>query len=272
MDKLAFKSSRRTLLRLATVTIIAPTAHSANAEISLATAINRLARFRALAQRCAKLYAQVSLNVLPEKGNSTLAAAQRLVQTGFDELAAGTYSTDIVQQIALIKSSAANLTALIAGAPKREVLATVSAEADKMTAQAIKGTDLLTTYAKSGTAKIIDTAGKQRFLSQRIAKNYFLLSAGINTPTIRPQMLADRAEFKAAVATMQNAPISTAAIRVDLDLLNAQWFMFESAIDKAQDRPNVMEDVATASERILEIANNLTNRYEAALAELLGKA
>jgi hypothetical protein len=271
MNKLATETSRRTLLRTAGAIIIAPAARSANAEISLATAINRCARFRALPQRCAKLYTQMTLNVLPDKSGATLATALRLIQAGFDELAAGKYSADVAQQIALTKSSAASLTAMAASTPKRDAVAAVSAEADKMTAQAIKATDMLTTYAKSGSAKIIDTAGKQRFLSQRIAKNYFLMATGLNASSIRSQMLADRTEFKAAITAMQNAPISTSLIRGDLELLNGQWVMFESAIDKMPDRLNAMEDVATSSERLLEVANSLTNRYEAALSELLGK-
>ena len=69
--------SRRSLIQLAVLGLALPAAHSANAEISLATAINRCARFRALSQRGAKAYAQLTLDVMPEAAQKTLATVDR---------------------------------------------------------------------------------------------------------------------------------------------------------------------------------------------------
>jgi hypothetical protein len=267
--------SRRSIIQGATLALFLPTARSANAEIALATAINRVARFRALSQRCAKAYAQIALNVLPEPSKNTLATAQKLMQAAFDDLSTNTYSDDITQQLATTRAESAKLATLLAVPAKKELLVTVSQQADRLTAQANKATELITGLAKTSSAKILDIAGKQRMLSQRIAKNYFLLAANATTASatsIRQQMTADRAEFKAAFAVMQNSPISTQAIRNEMDLSNAQWFLFELSIDKQIDRPFVMEDVATSSERLLEVANNLTVLYEKALREVMGKS
>jgi Type IV pili methyl-accepting chemotaxis transducer N-term len=270
--------SRRSIIQGATLALFLPTARSANAEIALATAINRVARFRALSQRCAKAYAQIALNVLPEPSKNTLATAQKLMQAAFDDLSTNTYSDDITQQLATTRAESAKLATLLAVPAKKELLVSVSQQADKLTAQANKATELITGLAKTSSAKILDIAGKQRMLSQRIAKNYFLLAANATTApaasaaSIRQQMTADRAEFKAAFAVMQNSPISTQAIRNEMDLSNAQWFLFELSIDKQIDRPFVMEDVATSSERLLEVANNLTVLYEKALREVMGKS
>lgn len=269
--------SRRSIVQAMTLAVFLPSARSANAEIALATAINRVARFRALSQRSVKAYAQIALNVLPEPSKNTLATAQKLIQAAFDELSTNAYSDDITQQLAAIKTESAKLATLLAVPAKKEFLAAASQQADKLTAQANKGTELLTGLTKTGNAKIIDIAGKQRLLSQRIAKNYFLLAANAtaastaaSTASIRQQMTADRAEFKAAFTVMQNSPISTQGIRNEIDLCNAQWFLFETSIDKTFDRPFVMEDVAVGSERLLEVANNLTVLYEKALKEVMG--
>ncbi len=267
--------SRRLVVQTAAINLFLPYARSANAEIDLATAVNRVARLRALSQRSVKAYAQLVLAILPERSKTILDTAQKLMEAAFNDLSTGDYSEGIKQQLLASKQESTKLTALLAMPAKRELLASASDQADKLTAQANKTTELITGLAKSGTAEILNKSGKQRMLSQRIAKNYFLLAANVTsarTATTRSEMMADRAEFKVALTAMQNSPISTQAIRNEIDLCSAQWFLFEASIDKPLERSFVLEDVAVASERLLDIANNLTNQYEKALKEIMGKS
>lgn len=261
--------SRRTFVQLATFGLALPTTFSTHAEVALAVSINRTARFRALSQRSAKAYVQLVLNVLPDATKNTIASAQRLMLSGLDELASGSFSAEIAQNIAAIKTEAANLNALLITAPKRDMLIAISVQADKLTEQANKTTELLANLTKSGNAKIVAIADKQRMLSQRLAKNYFMQAANINSLPIRQQLASDRAEFKAGLAMLKNAPISTASIRNDIDLCEAQWFLFEISIDKPRSRPFVMEDVAVSSERLLDITSSLSSRYEKAVKDVV---
>lgn len=264
--------SRRSLIQLSVLSLVLPMAHSASAQISWATAINRCARFRALSQRSAKAYAQLVLDVMPEGAIKTIATVQRLFQQGFDDLAQGNYNAEITQQIATTRAEATKLIALITAAPNRELLPTVNAQADKVLALAHKATEMLTIASKTPNGKIIDMAGRQRMLSQRMAKNYFLTAANVTVTTAMQQIATDKAEFNTALATLIKTPISTTAIREDLDLCTAQWFLFESAIDLPRNRIDAMRNVASSSERLLELTNSLTDKYEKALKDVLGSA
>lgn len=264
--------SRRSLIQLSVLSFALPVAHSANAEISWATAINRCARFRALSQRSAKAYAQLVLDVMPETAIKTIATVQRLFQQGFDDLGQANYSTEISQQIAATRAEATKLIAFITAAPNRELLPAVAAQADKVLALAHKATEMLTLASKTSNGKIIDMAGRQRMLPQRIAKNYFLTAANVTVSPSMQQISSDKAEFSAALASLIKTPISTNAIREDLDLCSAQWFLFETAIDLPRNRADAMKNVASSSERLLELTNGLTDKYEKALKDLLGNA
>ena len=244
-------------------------AFSAPTEIALAASMNRTARFRALSQRSAKAYVQLVLNVLPDVTKNTIASAQRLMLSSLDELALGNFSAEVAHNIAAIKAEAAALTTLLATAPKRDMLIAISVQADKLTEQAHKTTELLASQTKSGNTKIVAIADKQRMLSQRLAKNYFMQAANLNSNPIRLQLASDRAEFKAGLAMLKNAPISTASIRNDIDLCEAQWFLFETSIDKPRSRPFVMDDVAVSSERLLDITTSLSNHYEKAVKDIV---
>jgi len=106
-------------------------------------------------------------------------------------------------------------------------------------------------------------------LSQRLAKNYELLAAGLDSRTVREQMTGDADEFQRALAQLNKAPISTPAIRSALELGQAQWVFFEAAL-KRQPDPRGLENVATTSERLLEVTDSLTSLYEVALQDVLG--
>ena len=260
--------SRRTFVQFSTFGLLLPPTFSAHAEVALAVLMNRTARFRALSQRSAKAYVQLVLNVLPDATKNTIASAQSLMLSSLDELALSNYSVEVAQNIAAMKTEAAALTTLLTTTPKRDMLLAVSVQADKLTAQATKTTELLANQTKSGNAKIVAIADKQRMLSQRLAKNYFMQAANFNSLPIRQQLASDRAEFKAGLAMLKNAPVSTASIRNDIDLCEAQWFLFETSIDKPRNRPFVMEDVAVSSERLLDITSSLSSRYEKAMKDV----
>lgn len=266
--------SRRSLIQLAVLGLALPAAHSANAEISLATAINRCARFRALSQRGAKAYAQLTLDVMPEAAQKTLATVQRLFQQGFDDLAQASLTSDISKQITALQTEATKLLGLINEKPKHDQLAAVNVQADKVLTLAHKTTEALAqasaSASKAASGKIIDMAGRQRMLSQRMAKNYYLTAANVNLATATHQIHLDKAEFNTAMATLIKTPISTSAIREDLELCSAQWFLFEAALDLPRNRADAMKNVASTSERLLELTNSLTDKYEKALKDVMG--
>lgn len=246
-----------------------PSARAANAPLSLSTAINRTARFRALSQRMAKAYCQSYLNVLPDQAKSVLGTAQKLFDNGFADLAKADLSADLTKQIAAIQSEVSALRNLVAKPPSKEQVALVNLQADSVLKLADDTTQSLEGTSKNASLKLVNLAGRQRMLSQRMAKNYFLLAANFSQGAIKDQLNADASAFKQAFATLKAAPISTAAIRNELELGQSQWVFFESAIARKPDAEG-LSAVATTSERLLEVMNKLTSHYDDALREILG--
>ena len=263
-------ASRRQALRtVAGVALMAALPLSAQARLALSTAINRTARFRALSQRMAKAYAQLFLGVLPDLAREVLTTARQLVHSGFDELDQHEWPADVAKLLAEVRTQSGRLEALTARAPTKELVVQVAVQSDRMMDAANAATLALEKLAQGGTAKLVNLAGRQRMLTQRMAKNYNLQALGLDSKAARDLLGADAQEFKRALDELGKAPISTPAIRAQLDLAQGQWVFFDAAVQHQTDKRG-LETVATTSERLLEVMNRLTDLYEVALKDVLG--
>lgn len=237
--------------------------------LAMSTAINRAVRNRALSQRIAKAYCQLFLGVLPEESSRTLADARKLIRKGFEELARAQWSPDLARHVGEIQKQADAIEAGLILPPTRDTVAAVAQTSDKMMAAAQATAEAFEKSAKVSTAKLVTTAGRQRALSQRLARDYFLVAAKLDGKGLREQMKADATELRLGLETLSAAPISTPAIRNELELVKGQWLFFDAALQRKVD-DKAMETVATTSERTLEVLEKLTDLYDAALKEVLG--
>jgi UDP-N-acetylglucosamine 2-epimerase len=70
-------------------------------------------------------------------------------------------------------------------------------------------------------------------------------------------------EFAAAQAFLTSAPQNSGAISSELQLANTQWLFFAEALKQTEGtRAEQLRNVATTSERILQVMDDVTGLYE----------
>ena len=270
----SWSHQRRRLVQWVTAGVVLPSwAATVQAQMALSAAINVSGSFRYLSQRIAKAYCQQHLGVMPDAAVDVLAKSRKQAQAGAADVAkgstAGAWPAELSRQLEDVQKQYSILNTLTAVAPSKASAVAVAEQADRMMAAAQTATEALEKLARAPSAKLVGLAGRQRMLSQRMAKHYFLMAAGVEPKASQTQMNADAAEFKQALQALAAAPVSTAAIRSELDLGQAQWLFFETAMRRSPDAQG-MAAVATTSERLLEVTDRLTSLYDAALREVLG--
>lgn len=269
---------RRVALQRVAAGVLLPTwatwATGAQAQMGLSGAINYAGWFRALSQRMAKAYCQQYLQVLPAAAVDVMGLARKMVQTGSGELARGMQSgqwpAEVGRQLAEVQKQFSLLNQMTsAPATTTALVAAASEQADRtlLVAQAV--TEAIEKLAQAPSARLVNLAGRQRMLSQRLAKNYFLSAAKVDSKVVQAQLASDAADFRQALQTLKAAPVSTSSIRNELELADSQWLFFESALRRPADDAG-LNAVATTSERLLGVMDKLTGLYDAALREVLG--
>jgi nitrate/nitrite-specific signal transduction histidine kinase len=252
---------RRALLALAaTLALGLYTPPSFAAIEDIQDAINKAGRMRMLSQRMAKLYCQLGMGILPDRSRKLLDASMRLYQDHLLELKAFSPSADIKHSYEELELVWRRYEQLLKTAPSQgeaRKIATVNEEALSL---AHLATTQLELHAGTNVGRLINISGRQRMLSQRLAKFYMFQQWGVATPEMAKQAQLAQREFVSAMQALQRASENTDKIKGELGAAANQWIFFEQALQQTGDL-SLANDVATTSERILEVMDRVTGLY-----------
>lgn len=237
----------------------------ARAQVSdLNDAINKAGRQRMLSQRAGKAYLALVQDVEIPLAHQVLDKSVALFDRQLTELKGYAPAGQVRDTyLALEGAWAEYRAALTRGTATRAGAPAVLAGAARVLALAHQGTVQYETLLNKPVGKLVNIAGRQRMLSQRMAKSYLASMLPVDAPAARQDIAAARQEFVAAVEVLRNAPQATPKIREQLELGDAQWVLFDHALGKTAPggmiRP--LADVFIASENLLEVMDRVTGLY-----------
>jgi hypothetical protein len=227
----------------------------------VAGAMNRAGQQRMLSQRLVKLYA------LACSGTEAASAALLMRQSvsRVDEnlanldkaLSAATYG----DLLAAARTGWEPLKQTLSAAPRAEQLEQLDTLAEAMLHQADALVAALEGSGLAATVGVINVSGRQRMLSQRYAKCALLAKAD--------DLRAAAAAFEEGMAALAEAPLTSSQIRQGLGDARDAWVRLQGGVRQA-DKPAGRMAIASASEDLLALFDQLTDAYEHSLQVLLG--
>lgn len=239
-----------------------------SAQVSnLGDAINKAGRQRMLSQRMGKAWLGLGQGIQVDAARRALDQSMSLFDRQLAELKAFAPAGDTRDTYVQLEASWSDYKAVLVGAtPTREKANVMLTEAGKVLALAHKGTGQLELQAARPAAKLVNVAGRQRMLSQRMAQFYLANAWNVDSATSLAELAKARSEFLPALELLRNAPEANADIKQELALADSQWLFFDNALKSRDANGKSASDVFVTSENLLQVMDRVTGMY----ARILG--
>ncbi|HSW15772.1 MAG TPA: type IV pili methyl-accepting chemotaxis transducer N-terminal domain-containing protein [Ramlibacter sp.] len=232
-------------------------------------AINRAGQQRMLSQRLVKLYA---LACSRTDGQAAALLMRETVTRIEDNLAAlaSELSPDTFGD--LLEAGKAAWKALKAGletTPRASALPQLDAWAEAVLANAEALALALESSGLASPVGVVNVAGRQRMLSQRMAKLLLLRVVAADPAATQREIDATAAAFEQGFKTLNDAPLSTPEIRAMLADGDVAWQALLACAPQADQAAGRLK-LAAVSEDLFAIFDRLTAVYQHSVQVLLG--
>ena len=178
---------------------------------------------RMLSQRIAKDYLYAGKKVAPAKANKQLKASLSELQSAHQTLVKSINDPDIANLLAFVEMSTEDFESTAKEDFTIDNAQLVIDLSESMLEGSQYVVDSLKETVKIKESKIVGQSGKQRMLSQRIAKYYIAYQAGIKDKNTVDQMKAAVATFSESHAALMANSANTPEINKKLNEIDRLW-------------------------------------------------
>jgi len=236
-----------------------------------AEAINRAGQLRMLSQRLVKLYALRAVTGQSVPHGELLTDSAERIDANLATLSKSLSKPTYGDLLDAVNAPWTQLKAALSASIDMARLGEVDDLAERVLLQADRLVNNLETTGMATSLHVINVSGRQRMLSQRLAKQALLavLLAGDAAATARAEADKAKTAFEQGMDYLNAIPLSTREIRQSLDAAGRSWGAMTKALARVQGVDG-QQALGESSEALLALFEQLTERYERSMQMLMG--
>lgn len=237
-----------------------PRSSAPGSPLDTPTAVDMAGRLRMLSQRCTKAYLLAGLSVTPDNARAMLQASIERFDAHLVALMGFQPSPAVQASLQRLQARWTDVRAMLAGTPDRVGAAALYDASELLQQAAHRTTVAYENVTGSPLDHLVGIAGRQRMLSQRMAKFYLYRAWDLNEAPADMELHLSRAHFTAVLTQLESSHRVSTPAKVAATRVRHAWEPYQGALFSAK-TPALLRQgaarVAEESERILATAEEL---------------